>query len=217
MGNGIIAGIRKLFLPSTHSQQLPGTLEVPNESIIIMLDRSPSMEDRCGFLTKLKAAQKAVMALIDQRLALKAEDDLAIIAFDSTATIVLPFTSTITGYSTIKRTVRAISTEGGTDIAKPLVTAKSLLPKVRKHPIHAILLTDGQGGQPLRPASALKEQGVIIQTLGVGHTPSDVDEVKLKAVASTLNGKLLYKFLRGGGELIEYFRTEVSGCLVRQS
>ncbi len=217
MENGIITDIWERLFPSKPSQQLPGEARVQDESLIVMIDRSPSMEDRCGTLTKFSAAKQAVMALVDQRLAIKAVDDLAVIAFDTAACVVLPFTSTATGYNSIKRAVRAIGIGGGTDIATPLALAASILPAARKRPIHAILLTDGQGGQPLPAASALKERGVILQVIGTGDTPRDVDEPLLKAVASTLNGKVLYKFLRDGGELIEYFRTEVSGCLVRRS
>lgn len=217
MRKGIIADIRELFFPPSSSQQLPGDHRVQDESLIIMVDRSPSMEERCGLHSKLGAAQRAIAALVDQRLERGAHDSLALITFDTSACVALPFTPTSTGYNRIRRAVKSIDIGNGTDIATPLVAAASLLPKAPECPVHAILLTDGQGGEPLLAAAALKECGVILQTIGVGQTPNDVDEPILKAVASTLNGKVLYKFLRDGGELIEYFRTEVSGCLVRRS
>jgi DNA-binding Lrp family transcriptional regulator len=48
-----------------------------------------------------------------------------------------------------------------------------LLVTARKRPIHAILLTDGQGGQPLPAAAILKERGVI-RKLGAVFDPEQM-------------------------------------------
>ena len=52
-----------------------------------------------------------------------------------------------------------------------------------------ILLTDGHGGHPLRTADDLKSRGVVIDVIGIGPSPSAVDEKLLKKVASVIEGE----------------------------
>ncbi len=67
------------------------------------------------------------------------------------------------------------------------------------------MLTDGQGGEPLATAERLKSRGVVIDVIGVGKTPSDVNEPLLKKVASNIQGELHYRFIKDHQSLIAHY------------
>lgn len=78
----------------------------------------------------------------------------------------------------------------GTDIDAGLKVADQALQWHRFSVVRRIiLLTDGQGGYPLQTAESLKQRGVVIDAIGVGDQPSDVDEKLLRAVASVVQGE----------------------------
>lgn len=80
-----------------------------------------------------------------------------------------------------------------------------------------LLLTDGhsnEGPCPRRVASRLKQQGVVIQAIGIGGTPEDVDEGLLKSIVSTdAAGNPQYLFIgaeQGTSTLIQAFEQRAS-------
>ena len=77
------------------------------------------------------------------------------------------------------------------------------------------MLSDGHGGGATKAANALKVKGAILETIGVGRHPSEVDESTLRGIASVLDGKVLYRFLSDADDLMRYFRTEIANRLVK--
>lgn len=77
------------------------------------------------------------------------------------------------------------------------------------------MLYDGHGGDATKVANTLKKGGAVIETIGVGHHPSEVDESTLRRIASTLDGRILYRFLSDADDLVHYFRTDVANRLVK--
>ena len=73
----------------------------------------------------------------------------------------------------------------------------------------AIILTDGHynaGGSPRSTARKMAEAGIVIECIGIGGSPSDVDEKTLKAIASTDEaGKPRYWFISDTEELIKKY------------
>lgn len=73
------------------------------------------------------------------------------------------------------------------------------------------LLSDGEhlhGTSPLPIATALKSAGVIIDCIGIGGTPADVDEAMLKAIASrNPDGSIRYSFIGDKQQLIQKYQT----------
>jgi Mg-chelatase subunit ChlD len=186
------------------------------EMFIIILDHSGSMGTACGRGDRLKAAQDATIALLDTRQHLGADDQIAVIAFDDEATLVLPFTPCRGYRPQIDAAVRSVTVAGGTNLRKPLILANQMW----EHQInvHIVLLSDGQDSEdPTRAARRLKDRGAIVETIGVGNDPSEVDEAVLKATATVLNGKVLYRFIRDADEMATYFRTEIANRLVKRS
>jgi hypothetical protein len=81
----------------------------------------------------------------------------------------------------------------------------------RKCAKRIILLTDGQhngGGSPARAAQSLKEAGVVIECIGIAGCPDDVDEKRLRAIASRdKQGDPLYSFIGDTRQLIKKYES----------
>ena len=73
------------------------------------------------------------------------------------------------------------------------------------------MLTDGEynkGGSPLMVASRLKNAGVIIDCIGIGGSPGDVDEENLKQIASrNANGSIRYCFIGDQQQLLQKYQS----------
>ena len=74
-----------------------------------------------------------------------------------------------------------------------------------------IMLTDGEhnmGGSPLAIASRLKSVGVIIDCIGIGGSPADVDEKLLKQIASkNSDGSIRYCFIGDQQQLLRKYQS----------
>lgn len=74
-----------------------------------------------------------------------------------------------------------------------------------------VLLSDGEhntGPSPVDLASKLKESGVIIDCIGIGGSPSDVDEELLKRIASrSPNGSIRYCFIGDHQQLLKKYQS----------
>jgi Mg-chelatase subunit ChlD len=178
---------------------------------VLLVDHSGSMGTACGPADRLRAAQDAEIALLDARQAHEADDYVAVIAFDDSAEVVLPFTRCRGNRPHIDQAIRAITVGGGTDLKVALLKAESILPNTGR--VHIVMLTDGCGGNPVRVAERLKQRGVLIETIGVANTRDEVNEDILRRTASVLHGKVLYRFITEANELATYFRTEVADRL----
>ncbi len=184
-----------------------------SEMLILILDRSGSMSISCGNADRLQAAKTACIALIDARLNQGADDQGAVMAFDGQATMILPFTGFRKHRDRVVQAINRITIGGATVIKKPLALALKMLPGNGR--VHIVLLSDGHGGQPGRYHHRLKDAGAVIETIGVGNDPSDVDEPTLKNIASVLDGKTLYRFIHDADELTDYFRIEIANRLTK--
>ncbi len=85
------------------------------------------------------------------------------------------------------------------------------IPKDRNHLNRIIMLTDGEHngyGCPEDEAQKLKDAGVIIDCIGIGGTPADVDEKLLKKIASqNPDGSIRYCFIGDKDSLIRKYET----------
>jgi Mg-chelatase subunit ChlD len=181
--------------------------------LVFIIDRSWSMAEACGQTNRIEAAKNAISALLDVRRKLDADDEIAVISFNSAAQLVLPFTG-IRESDRIQKAVRAIWPEGSTDLKPALSRTSDILPEPAS--AYIIVLSDGHCGDPIRVATALKNKGAIIETIGVGDTRAQVDEEKLIKVASVQDGQVLYRFLTNADELLDYFRKDIAGRLAKR-
>lgn len=74
-----------------------------------------------------------------------------------------------------------------------------------------IMLTDGQHNgsvSPLAIASSLKNTGIVIDCIGIGGSPNDIDEAILKKIASrNPDGSIRYCFIGDQEALIKKYET----------
>ena len=79
-----------------------------------------------------------------------------------------------------------------------------------------VLLTDGHsntGPDPVQVASQLKAMNVRLDIIGIGGSPSQVNEADLKQMASILDGQLRYWFIRDKTTLVRKFEALALGKL----
>ena len=102
--------------------------------------------------------------------------------------------------------LQSLSIQGGTDINEGLKVASDAFNWSRDDVVRRIvLLTDGHGGHPIRTAEALKSQGVVIDVIGIGERPSEVNEKLLRKVASVIEGEVRYRFIKDQQTLVAHY------------
>lgn len=140
------------------------------------LDRSGSMDGE-----KLRNVKEAVKLALDQ---MQAEDIVSIVAFDSSAHVLVP-SQPLTQRQSILSKLSGLSADGGTEMAKGM--QKALDEALKNHrPDRAsrlILLTDGQTASDERRCEQIAadagEKGIPITAFGLG---SDWNESLLESI-----------------------------------
>lgn len=183
-----------------------------------VIDVSGSMGTSDYTPTRLDGAIRAAIDYVKARREQSANDRIAIVAFHTVAEVVLPLTPA-TDTEAIIKAIRSLRASGGTDIAEGLKATVEILgcePQSNRQR-HVILLSDGQGGKPLRMARKLKDEyGATIDVVGIGGSPGAVNEALLRKVATTdSDGFCHYRFIRDSKTLSEHYRQLATGLIWR--
>ncbi|MCH7592220.1 MAG: VWA domain-containing protein [Planctomycetes bacterium] len=206
------------------------------ERLVVAIDVSPSMEDTDWPPSRLAAAIAAVIALIQRKCRIAPADEVAIVTYGSTASVLCPLLTVGQRAENMIGLLDSIETHGGTNITAALTEAGRVLsyagrsgwldvllpPAIGVSHASArrvILLTDGEfntGGSPLSVALALKKSGVCIDCVGIGGDPSAVNEADLRTIASRHADGVTprYTFIGDKGGLIKKFE-ELAGRISR--
>ena len=206
------------------------------ERVILVLDRSVSMDEKDWTPSRLAGAIEASEALIDLKTQQYPADEVGVVAFASQAKVIHKPARLALGAKSIKRCLRRLGTAWATNITAGLKLAEDLLygrtggkevkgwlsrllydqqsvaqkPAAVKTANRVILLTDGEhndGAKPYRIASKLKARGTIIDCIGIGGGPGSVDEGMLKKIASIdADGTPRYCFIGDKQKLIRKFK-----------
>ncbi len=198
-----------VYLPLS-LREVPCTRTQPADVVLVM-DASTSMEEPAGDgRTKLEAARAAAVAFIEL-LRLEADDQAAIIAFNSDAHVVIDLTADRSALTTALGTITTASQTClvcGLEAAAEALESDSRI--FANQPV-VILLTDGRSNP--RPASEavdeaarLKADGVVIFTIGLGAV---LDDAALTAIAS----KPSFAFHASGGAALEAIYREIAVTL----
>lgn len=182
------------------------------EEIMNLIDRSISMRElyERGII-KLEAAKKGNIKMVLEKEQIDADDEMGIVQFDDGAQVLLQPVPIRTHKQQIIQTINSIQIGGGTDLNKGLKAAESAFNWHRQGVVRRIvMLTDGHGGSPINTANRLKANGVVIDVIGVGPNPSSVNEKLLRAVASTIEGEVRYRFIKDQQTLVAHY-TNVAG------
>jgi len=159
-----------------------------------------------GATSKLEAVMRASVTMVVEKARIDPSDEIGVVTFNSRAQVLLPMSPLHSHKRQIITTLQSMTPSNGTDINEGLKAARDAFDWSRTDVVRRIvLLTDGKGGNPLRTADDLKSRGVVVDVIGVGDRPSNVDEKLLRKVASTVDGELHYRFLRDQATLVAHY------------
>lgn len=182
-------------------------------SVTFCIDGSGSMLMDDIRPNRFGATISAVQAFIGARQCAGAVDLVSAVVFDSSATIISGLVPIHEAERRLLQPLRRVDAGGGTQITKGLLTTETILAtSPHGNTRFVVLLSDGEdGGEPYYIADRMKAAGAIINCIGIGRRPADVDEACLKRVCSTVDGDLRYRFISNAKDLATYFETLATG------
>lgn len=186
-----------------------------------LADVSSSMARRDIWPSRVAAAQQSYCEFVQTRSRLSETDRMAVIAFNHTADVVLGLTS-ILEKATIIEAIERLPIGGGTSLKAGLRAAEKVFfkdgPTANGRLRRILLLTDGHGGTAIRLAQKLQQSGILIEVIGIGGDPSEVNEPLLKKIATTdAAGLTHYWFIKDAAGMVQRFHELATGLVVRES
>ena len=154
--------------------------KLPSLGLMIVIDRSGSMEGSKLSLAKEAAARSVAL--------LREEDTLGVIAFDDRPWVIVE-SGPIVDKEKVENKIRTISPGGGTEIYESLKMAYDDLLKKDLERKHIILLTDGQSAIEADYFSLIEkgnEKNITLSTVAIGD---DADKGLLEQLANKGNGR----------------------------
>ncbi|PAK49755.1 VWA domain-containing protein [Paenibacillus sp. 7541] len=165
------------------SMELEGKREVPSLGLILVIDRSGSMDGN-----KIELAKESAMRTVEL---LRSKDTVGVVAFDDQPWwVVMP--QTLDNKEEVISSIQSIPSGGGTDIYPAVASALDEMLKLNTQRKHIILMTDGQSAfnsnyQGL--ADTMVEENITMSTVAVGM---DADLNLLQFLAEAANGRYYF-------------------------
>ncbi len=188
---------------------------------VLLIDGSASMNEGSSKPGKSKRAHTcdAMKKYVEAALKHNPQDRLALILYHSTAHVCCDFLNIHDDHKKLLSAIEKIrnGSSGGTEMKPGLELAAGLFRESKDSGVPAsvaslaesrprlIALSDGYDVDTegaISVARRIKSSGVLVETLGVAQTPSEVDKKFLKKVATTDEQGTHYRFL-GDGALVE--------------
>ncbi|HBM79404.1 MAG TPA: hypothetical protein DD426_00970, partial [Clostridiaceae bacterium] len=170
------------------NMEMKGKKEVPAISIMLVIDKSGSMRDGSGDITKVDIAKEAACRVLDSLR--QGKDEIGVIAFNDTAFKVVE-SKKVDDVDKIKDDIGTIRADGGTSIIPALEEGYDTLKKSSAVIKHIILLTDGQaedsGYENL--LENINKDNITVSTVAVGR---DSDRKLLQEISKTTGGRNYY-------------------------
>jgi Ca-activated chloride channel family protein len=170
---------------------VPGNVENGNVALVLVIDKSGSMDENEGGVKKMSMADKAAQLAIGL---LAPTDDVAVVAFDTDGNLVVP-TQKVGESPNLKRIqdlVGQISASGGTDIFAALQMAYQAIHQSNARFKHIILMSDGNSltdsnYQPL--LQKIQDEKITLSTIAIG---TDADKNLMQMLAQQGGGTYYY-------------------------
>jgi hypothetical protein len=183
-GGLVIAGGERAFGPGGYMETplddlSPLSANVPRDApevaMVFVLDRSGSMQQQVGGVTRLDIAKQATLTAIEL---LGPNSQVAIVVFDEFAYVLQPWTPT-SDLDAVAAALSDLVPGGGTSIYPGLVEAHDLLLASDSATRHVVLMTDGlsQPGDFLGITDAIVAADASVATVAIGHG-TDVDLIR---------------------------------------
>jgi len=202
-------------VPQRQGRRQQGTPEETARHSILVIDASPSMNAEDWEPSRLKAAQKAARAFVT-RLAGEEPDARVSVIFYGGGANVVARAIPVTRQAELERCINAAKGSGGTNITAGLTRALSLTSNPSRLN-QVVLLTDGHhncGPGPRQISDQLRQEATL-ECIGIGGSPSDVDEALLKDIASSYpDGTKRYRWIGDEEKLVQHFH-DLAGRITR--
>ena len=181
LGNYIGTGLEKM-LPI--ECDVRNKLDMPDLSLVIIIDKSGSMLDGQYGITKLELAKKAAAEATEM---LTENDQIGVIAFDDMAAWAVKLQKA-ENIQSIQNDIASIGAGGGTMMYSSLNEAYEALAKTNTKLKHVILLTDGQpadGGFD-EVVNKMANEGITLSSVAVG---TDANSYLMERLAKIGKGR----------------------------
>ncbi|HEX2987827.1 MAG TPA: VWA domain-containing protein, partial [Chloroflexota bacterium] len=182
------------YLSTPLEEMLPVSSEPPaskqrgNMALILLIDKSGSMDDSSNGVTKIAMAREAAIQATKE---LKPDDQIAVIAFDTDPQWIVPPQKVGNNLNSIEDRISSLDSSGGTDIYTALQTAFTTMQGLQATTKHITLLTDGQSwkGPYQQLMQQMQQARVTLSTIGVG---GDADKDWLSELATLGQGRFYF-------------------------
>lgn len=166
------------------NMELKGKKAIPDMSIILVIDKSSSMSQSSGGITKLDLAKEAAARVLDS---LRDGDEIGVLAFD-TAMYWVVEPQKIANRDEIRNDIGTIRQGGGTSILPPLEEAVKTMKGLDSKIKHVILLTDGQAERTGydKVLDDAANSGITVSTVAAGQ---DADINLLQYISQKAGGR----------------------------
>jgi Mg-chelatase subunit ChlD len=183
---------------------LPSKLDIPTVAMVLVIDRSGSMEmahSGSGGVTKIELAKEAASRAVAQ---LSERDYAGVITFDSAANWVVEL-QPLGDPALFKSRIGSVTSGGGTDIYAGLRPAVDALVQSKAKSKHIVLLTDGVSapGDYEGLIAKMGENSITLSGVAVG---ADADTALMQWLAA--QGKGRYYYTEDGNALPAIFAHE---------
>lgn len=168
-------GQHKPQIPIRTVQRGESTPTDPIEAVVLLVDRSPSMETTDYLPTRLDAAKQAVLAFYNAKFGVDPRDRIAVLAFDRDCHIVGAFGQPVSEvWQRVQELRPGDSTALGRAIERGFDYVLQHAPSGYARRI--VILSDGDtnsGPDPHGFTDRCRQAHVIIDTVGIGSNKSD--------------------------------------------